>query len=413
MSELIDNRAQHRRHLKEIIKRLHAGAAPEDVRPQLKTLVQQTTSEEIAAMEQELIAEGMSVEEIMGMCDLHHQVLQEIISPPETVGIPAGHPLDTFRRENQALKEKVAEARGLLGRMIELPDEGGVDAVLPQLQSVLDEIRQVEKHYQRKEQLLFSVLERHGVSGPSKVMWGKDDEVRGLLKTLNEALAAGNAPAGEWKVVAREVAEPALAAVEEMIAKEENILLPMSLETLTEQEWAEIWRQSPQYGWCLIEPADTYRPAEPAAPEHPVDVPSEGELVFPTGNLSMAQLLALFRHLPVDITFVDAEDRVRFFSEGPKRIFQRSPAIIGRDVQNCHPPKSVHIVEKILDDFKSGAEDQAEFWIQMQDRFIHIRYFAVRGENGAYLGTLEVTQDVTRIRTLEGERRLLQYGHQG
>jgi hypothetical protein len=267
----------------------------------------------------------------------------------------------------------------------------------------------VEKHYQRKEHLLFSCLERHGITGPSKVMWGKDDEVRGLLKALGEALGAEGAEAVEWKIVAQAVAEPALAALEEMIYKEEKILFPMSLSTLTEDEWGEIWQQTPEYGWCLVEPQAGYQPPKPADPARVAAVAANESLLFPTGALSPEQIRGLFAALPLDLTFVDAEDRVRYFSEGPDRVFARSKAILGRKVQHCHPPKSVHIVEQILDDFKSGRHDVAEFWIPFHDRFVHIRYFAVRDTAGRYLGTLEVTQDLTRLRALEGERRLLQY----
>jgi hypothetical protein len=136
---------------------------------------------------------------------------------------------------------------------------------------------------------------------------------------------------------------------------------------------------------------------------------SQGLVVLPTGALSLEQLKAMFATLPVDITFVDAEDRVRFFSEGPSRVFARPKAILGRLVQHCHPPGSVGLVERILSDLRSGRQDVAEFWIDFKGRFAHIRYFALRDEKGTYLGTLEVTQDLTRERSLQGERRLLQY----
>jgi hypothetical protein len=254
-------------------------------------------------------------------------------------------------------------------------------------------------------------------------MWGKDDEVRALLEELGEALAASEATAGEWRLVALAVAEPALRALEEMIFKEERILFPMSLQRLTEAEWGEIAAQSPQFGYCLVDPAEGWRPrtAEPssrapggsaeAAPSG-AGLPGErvpGSIVLPSGCLSLSQLKAVFETLPVDLTFVDAADRVRFFSEGPNRVFHRAKAVIGRKVQHCHPPASVGIVDRILGDFRSGAQSVAEFWIQMRGRFVHIRYFALRGEGGAYLGTLEVTQDLTRERALEGDRRLLQY----
>jgi DUF438 domain-containing protein len=133
-------------------------------------------------------------------------------------------------------------------------------------------------------------------------------------------------------------------------------------------------------------------------------------LELDTGALTAQEVNWLLRHLPVDVTYVDQEDTVRFFSQTRERIFPRSPAIIGRKVQKCHPPASVHRVQRILDDFRAGRCDQAEFWIQLDGKYIHIRYFAIRDQGGAYQGTLEVTQDITHIRTLEGERRLLDEG---
>jgi len=200
--------------------------------------------------------------------------------------------------------------------------------------------------------------------------------------------------------------EPALEAMESMIFKEEHVLWPMTLQAFDETDWARIWHDSPQYGWCLVEPREGYRPAEPRAGEGGGAGVSE-RLVFPTGELSPDQLAGILNALPVDVTFVDAEDRVRYFSAGPERIFQRSKAILGRKVQHCHPPGSVHVVEKLLDDFRSGRQDSAQFWINFQGRFVHIRYFAVRDPQGRYLGTLEVTQDLTPLRALQGERRLL------
>ncbi|RMF84991.1 MAG: DUF438 domain-containing protein, partial [Planctomycetota bacterium] len=194
-----------------------------------------------------------------------------------------------------------------------------------------------------------------------------------------------------------------------MIFKEENILLPMALGTLTDDEWGEIWRQSPEYGWCIVEPRQGYQPPPVAAGPREASLARDEALRFETGALRADQIAGIFRALPVDLTFVDADDTVRYFSEGPDRVFARSKAILGRKVQHCHPPSSVATVERILDDFRAGRQNVAEFWITFQGRFVHIRYFAVRDESGEYLGTLEVTQDATRLRALEGERRLLQY----
>ncbi len=411
MSELINNRAHRIQTMKEVIRHLHRGGSADEVRDRLRTLVRETDASEIAAMEQSLIADGMPVAEVQSMCDLHSQVLRELlvqIEPPAPA-IPPGHPIDTLCRENAALRDLVAQMRGPIARIGALPEATEPVEELTVLRQNYNNLMDVEKHYRRKENLLFSCLERHGISGPSKVMWGKDDEVRALLKQLGEALPVEGATAAEWRVVLEAIAVPALAAIEEMIVKEERILFPMALQSLTDDEWAEIWRQSPEYGYCLVEPREGYQPPAATDPARPARVAADESLLFPTGALSPAQLRGLLGALPVDLTFVDADDRVRYFSEGPARIFARSKAILGRKVQHCHPPKSVHVVEQILADFKAGRQHVAEFWIELHGKFVHIRYFAVRDQGGRYLGTLEVTQDLTPLRALQGERRLLEY----
>jgi hypothetical protein len=397
------------RTLKGIIQQVNQGGSPEEAKQRLKAMLHEVDHSELVSMEQELLAEGMPVQKLQSVCDLHSQVVREsLVQLPPRPLVP-GHPVDTFRRENQALRESVAAMRGMMGKVAALPDEAPLDALLLGWRQALNDLMDIDKHYQRKEHALFSCLERHGIFGPSKVMWAKDDEVRGLLKELSLALRQQPAAAADWKTAAARAAERALQAVEEMIFKEEQILLPMALQTLTEEEWGEIWSVSPQYGWCLVEPREGYRPPQAVTPEGTVQVPGGKPIMLPTGNLTLEQLLGIFSSLPVDLTFVDANDRVAYFSEGPDRVFSRSKAIIGRKVQHCHPPRSVEVVDRILDDFRSERQDVAEFWIDFHGRFVHIRYFAVRDAERKYLGTLEVTQDITRIRALEGERRLLQY----
>jgi hypothetical protein len=378
------------------------------------------------------------------MCDLHAQVVRDILVERTSSPAVPGHPVDTFRRENAALTSQVAKLREALAGLGAGGPDGAPDAAaVDGARRLYGELMDIDKHYQRKEHLLFSCLERHGITGPSKVMWGKDDEARRMLKALGVALAVTGAGGAEWRRVAAEVAEPALSAVEEMIFKEERILLPMALQNLSEREWGEIWSQSTQFGFCLVEPGKGYEPpaaaidvpeaakAEAARagvtfapakgatllrmadlsprPAEPVETVGAGAIVLPTGSLSLEHLKAMFAVMPVDLTLVGADDRVKFFSEGQNRVFARPLTIIGRLVQHCHPPSSVDVVERILGDFRSGRQDVAEFWIEMHGRFVHIRYYALRDARRAYLGCLEVTQDLTRERTLAGERRLLQY----
>lgn len=409
MSEIIDNKANRIRVLKDIITHLHAGNPPEQVQRQMREIVKQTDASEIMAMEQELMAEGMPVEEVRSMCDLHSQVTRDVlVQIPARTEITPGHPIDTFRRENAALRSVMALMKTAIAKLQNQPD--GVDPapIVLRLRQSFNELMDVDKHYQRKEHALFSCLERHGIAGPSKVMWAKDDDIRSMLKQLGQSLHPASAAIAGWKATILNTAQAALDAVEEMIYKEENILFPMSLQTLSEDEWAEIWSASPKYGWCIVEPQQGYAPALSAAVES-MNVPHSGALMLPTGNVSLEQLTGIFATLPIDLTFVDADDRVAFFTEGPDRVFARSKAIIGRKVQNCHPPKSVETVDQILSDFRAGRQNVAEFWINFEDKFVHVRYFAVRTREGRYLGTVELTQDLTPLRALEGERRLLQY----
>jgi len=185
---------------------------------------------------------------------------------------------------------------------------------------------------------------------------------------------------------------------------EERILIPLLLRTLSEAEWARIWRESDVFGWCLVEPGDEYRPA-PSSPDETVGGEADGVAALPTGRLTREQLQGILEALPIEITFVDAEGRVRFFSPARPRLFPRVRTILGRKVQDCHPARSRRAVTRILDDFRAGRHRTAEFWMIQDERFVHVRFLAVRSEAGEYLGTLEVAQDVTRVRQLQGEQR--------
>jgi uncharacterized protein len=407
MSKLIDNRAQRVRALKDVITHLHNGMPTQEVKAKLKTLLRETDHSEIMAMEQELMAHGMRTNEIQRICDLHSQVAREVLVTLPGRTLTPGHPIDSFCRENDAVSGVLARLRLAMNETAEHSDPTRTSSSLLDWQQSLNELMDLEKHYQRKEQLLFSCLERHGVAGPSKVMWGKDDEIRALLKNLARALRA-ETEGSDWASAATATGEAAASAIEEMIYKEEKILFPLCLDKFTDEEWGKIWESSPRYGWCLVEPREGFRPPISSKAGELQTLNATG-IQLPTGYLSIDQLRSIFSTLPVDITFVNANERVAFFSEGPDRLFARSKAVIGRKVQNCHPPRSVDIVNRILNDFREGKQDAAEFWINLRGRFVHIRYFAVRGEENRYLGTLEVTQDVTSIHALEGERRLLQY----
>lgn len=404
MSEYIQNSQRRKEMLKQLIRDLHAGGDVEEIKARFRKLVGQVSSVEIAQMEQELISEGLPVEEVKELCDVHVAVFQEGLEGETSPEMTPGHPVHTFKYENFAAGEVLTLLEEAIGQ---LPDP---DA-LKRARAFAGQLAQIEKIYLRKENLLFPFLEKHGVSGPSSVMWNTHDEIRAQFKELRGALQAGDVPR------IREIFGPLANAIRQMFYKEEHILYPTSLKMLSEAEWLAIKNQSDEIGYCLIRPGDDWHPkvAESELPRSAAYsaahvVAGDDQIELDTGILTREQINLLLTHLPVDVTLVDENDTVRYFTQTPERVFVRTPAIIGRKVQDCHPPNSVHIVERLVNEMRNGQRDSAEFWIQMGEKFVHIRYFALRDAAGAYKGVIEVTQDVAHIRELEGERRLLAEG---
>jgi uncharacterized protein len=404
MSEFINNSEQKRKRLKELILKLHKGEDPDRIKAEIRQAMGQVPYDDVVRVEQELIAEGLPQEEVVKLCDLHTAVLDGSIDQSGAKTVQPGHPVHTFKEENRALEREIAVFEEL-ARSVNGGAGGPVQDLYHALMQHFNRLMDVNKHYQRKENLVFPFLEKHGITGPPAVMWAKHDETRALMKKALEVLSRGLAGGTEARWVLPELAA-ATHSITEMISKEENILFPMCLDALTEEEWYEVYRQSPEIGFCLYDPQTEWLPARGRWEEAAAEGPGEGRIILPTGSLSVRELVPLLNTIPLDITFVDADDTVRFFSQGKERVFTRSRAIIGRKVQQCHPPASVSKVQKILDDFRSGASDVSSFWINFKGRFVLIEYFALRDGNGAYLGTLEVSQDLTDKKKLEGEKRL-------
>jgi len=411
MSELINSSEKRKELLKHMITQLHKGEAPDQVRNQLVRLLGEVPYDEVVEVEQQLIAEGVPQEEILKLCDIHTDVLKGQISHTKAKTAPPGHPADVFLQENRALQWEIASCEKLYEKIEKTGENVETGKEMADIHSHFNLLMDVNKHYVRKENLLFPYLEKHEITGPPTVMWGKHDETRELMKAAIETLKESKGiTAGEARTVIELVLKPATRAIEEMIYKEEQILLPMGLDTLSDEEWYEIHKQGPEIGFCLYFPKEDWQPEGLETKEE--EIGESGRIPLPSGSFAVDELTALLNAMPVDITFVDKDDTVKYFSEGRERIFARTRAIVGRKVQYCHPPSSVHIVEQILDDFRSGRQDRAAFWINMAGRFIHIEYLALRSEKGDYLGTLEVSQDLTEKRKLQGDQRLLNYDSQ-
>lgn len=394
MSELINNR---QKALKNLIKRLHEGADSETVKADFAKTFGSVSTEEISQLEQGLVDDGMDVEEIQKLCDVHADILgTNVASIHKSDDDNPGHPLNVLRDENRRIENLIDQ------EIMPYLDHDSNHNIL-MLRVGFDRLGEIEKHYTRKEQLFFPYLEKRGITTPPKVMWGVDDEIRVKIKAVIKQLSD---PTYDFNDLKEAIIE-ATKQVKDMVFKENNILIPLLEEKLNLVNFIDIAEASDEIGYFLSKPVADFVIKNQEAVNDETNQVTSNTVRFSTGSLDVKTLNAMLNTLPFDMTFVDKEGYVQYFSQGKERIFDRPKTILGRHVNYCHPPSSVHIVEAIVNRFKSGEKDVEDFWIQMKDAFILIRYFAVRDESSNYLGTLEVTQNIAPMRALKGEKRLL------
>lgn len=415
----------------QYLERLNDGEDIESVREDFARNFKDVSGGEISTAEQELIAGGVPMEKVLRLCDVHASLFEGHVSCAHNTGAveeTPGHPVWTMRQENDRImafindrvKPDVKRTR-MLTEASSAAEREGIVAILKADMEAFDEIF---IHYKRKEELLFPHLERHDITGPSKVMWGKDDEVRNAVHGAEALLETAY---GEYdSQLLAGVADYLDEAVEgtfSMVSKEENVLIPLSLEHLSATQWTQIASEENEFGHAFGVNPPTWHadPLELANDKlNEMEATASGEnaenssdtrtsqdetIHLSTGEFTLAQLEAVFATIPLDITFVDANDKTCYFSHGDTRAFPRPKSCLGRDVYDCHPPKSQEAVRRILTEFKSGKRDVSEFWFKAMGKFLYVRYFAVRDEAGNYLGALETTQDIGPIKALEGENR--------
>ena len=420
--------------LKKALKRLHEGVEPSKVKEEIKEVLKGLRPWEIPVVEQELVKEGVKPEDIVALCDAHIELFKDALRGPEELkDVPTGHPLRELLEENEEIV-KDAENLTLYARaLLSGGDKGTIKEYVNALSKLTKKLFGIRTHYVKLQMLLYPYLERRGLTAVPRVLWVKEDQILAKVRLLAKRLGE-RAPKGELARIATDLAN----ALIDMVYRENNILLPTAKALLSEGEWVAIALEAPSLGtyggrreggegaeWVPKEPPKwpyelsredmiseetlSALPKEVRAVISEVDTYSpvtEDSLSLSVGYLTREELNAILRTLPIDISFIDADDRLKYWSPG-ERIFPRTRTVIGRKVDYCHPPKSVHVVRRLIEEFKAGKRDMAEFWIRVNGRLIYIRYYPVRGENGEYLGTLEVVQDVTRIKELEGEKRLL------
>lgn len=334
---------------------------------------------------------------------MHLKVFEETLAKEETP-LPPWHPIHILKEEHKILTDFSQNLYLLCQNLKEKGMLGEEDK--EKLHSILHHLKESESHYLREENVLFPYLEKHRIKEPPTIMWSEHDNIRKIKKQIYKLFEE------RGKINFKEFAEKVknlFSLLKDTFAshfyKENNILFPTTINVISREEFVKIREEFDEIGYCCFTPEIKKMPekekiAEKKLPE------KEGEIVFETGTLLPKEIEAVLNSIPFDITFVDREDTVRYFNLSRERIFTRTKAVTGRKVQQCHPQKSVPIVDRILKDFKIGRRDVAEFWINLNERLIHICYFPVRDEKGNYLGCREVTQDITEIKKIEGERRI-------
>jgi PAS domain S-box-containing protein len=391
--------SERKKILKEIAEKIGAGENLEDIKRYFVENLGGLNPVEVTFYQDEFIKEGITEKAFRILHDISLEVFRDTIQNQKPI-VPKGHPIHTLMAEHSLLMEYANELLALVGALSNGERESKPE-YLGRIRQLIGFFVESDSHYLREENAVFPNVEKHGLTGPPKAMWSEHQDIHAIEKNLFDLNSESDKDLTNSLEKMSEVSLSLANILASHFYKENNILFPASIRMFSEEEWDTVVQDFDDIGYCSysIRPVGTGKSTEV--------VSDEEEVVFGSGKLSVEMLEAIFSHLPIDMTFVDAKDRVQFFSESPERIFVRSRAIVGRSVQLCHPQNSVHVVEKILNDFRGGKRNSAEFWINLGEKTIHIRYFAVRDDEDNYLGCLEVSQDITDIMKITGEKRLL------
>jgi DUF438 domain-containing protein len=398
MSEFINNTEKSGK-LYEYAHRLINGENGRMLIEEYKPYIETVTAADTMQVLDKLLQHGHTFEEVKANVGKIINIFFKSLSAFQWEKPDDGHFIHYLMLENREVEKIMTEIKTINKPLLKENIQNEKELIL-QLTLLLKKLKDYELHYIKKENILFPYIEN---TFPQfrclQLMWSFHDDFRKSLKTLENILGTEKPEKNQLNIELGKL----FFVVLPIIFREEQIVFPVALRAIPQKAWDEMLEQSFETGWCY----DINPKLQKTISNQ--DNSINGLINLDTGSLSAQQLILLFENLPVDITFVDDNDEVLYFSGAKHRIFPRSKAIIGRKVQNCHPPESVHIVNEIVDAFKTGKKDHADFWIQMKEKFIHIRYFALRDAIGVYKGTIEVSQDVTEIRALKGEQRLLDW----
>ncbi|MEX2803963.1 DUF438 domain-containing protein [Streptococcus sp. H31] len=431
--------------LKDILLDLHHGASPESVQEQFNQHFSGVSALEISLMEHELMSSdtGITFEDVMSLCNVHANLFKGAIAGVEVPDSDQeGHPVKVFKDENLALRAALLRIRRIISNYTDPENKSYQTEIIKGLRHQFQLLGQFENHYDRKEKLFFPIMESYGHDAPPKVMWGVDDEIRELFAAASDLVQ--KLPQADI-VELSEKFEAFAKEFEEMIFKEESILLMILLEIFTQDDWLAVARESDAYGYAIVKPSEKWQPKRQSfsdknqsettsqlqtelgadntqvieTPAGQITVsftPKEEEAEadrtkpqpFGHGYLSLEQADLLLNHLPFEITFVNKEDIFQYYNDSvpaEDMIFKRTPSQIGRHVELCHPPKVLDKVKQIFQLLRSGQRDKVEMWFKSErlDKFVYVTYAAVRDKNGEFQGVLEYVQDIQPFFELDSD----------
>lgn len=412
----IDN-ARIKKMLEIKLDYLNGKISLEDAKKRMAACFEKITAEEFAIAEQHLQTYGISDDMLAERMEEILEIFKGILVSTE-LNLPKGHPIRTYMDETDEISKVLSSMETQLEKKF----------IKNQWLELYDKLSEINIHFSRKQNQLFSALERKGFDKPSKVMWTLDNNIKDIIRNSKVLLKEDSD--SEFLAIQPEVIE----MIKDMMIKEREILFPTSMELLTDEDFKNMRISDDEIGYCLIpNPPDfknqgskednsslineeivnmnLLKDLASVLQKHGVTSPKKEDEVLNVsqGLLTLKQINLIFKHLPVDLSYVDENELVKFYSDTKHRVFPRSAGVIGRAVQNCHPRESVDTVEKIIKAFKSGEQNEAEFWLEIGGKFIYIIYTAVRDEEGNFKGVLEMMQDATHIRSLTGSQRLLSW----
>jgi len=401
MSQFTDHAQRRADELSKYMLGILSGQSGAELVKEYNLITENFIPADVVAALDLMFDQGVDIEDMKTASNKLFNILFKTLSSYDSITPPPNTLLDFLIKDNKEIIDHLSEIKPLIRNINNNPDNPLTYAALPKMASAFASLQKVSLHYTVMQNVIFPVLESKWDKHQCvKLMWSFHDDIVKNLKLTIESLKAEQFDLKYFNKISSLV----FFNIHTIVFREEKIIFPLMMENIEKSIMHEMLGQCHEMGLSFVE--TVFDAGNKVSPKDQVESKT---IKLSTGEVSLEQMEMIFKHLPIDITYVDENNTVKFYSDPPHRIFPRTSSIIGRKVQNCHPPESVAVVERIVESFRKGEKNEADFWIQMGPKFVLIRYFAVRDNDNNFRGTLEVSQEISDIKNLEGERRLLDW----